>query len=92
MEKLMFKNITPYVCPSCGSDTLFFTTRHKTLIDYKSMMQKEKMTLYDIKKHLETKNIRYVKCIGCNTTYIIDWRNGYPVPLTDKNYLSKFGL
>ena len=83
--------ITPYKCKQCGQDMLFFVTANNTLIDYKALISKG-YSINDIKHLLETKNIRFIKCISCNKSYIIDWTNTYPVQLLDKNSLKKFGV
>lgn len=89
--KEMCRSITPYVCNECGNDTLFFITKNGILIDYKTMMERG-MSLTQIKQFLYEKNIKYIKCISCNRQYIIDWRNGYPVNLIDRQALLDFGL
>ena len=84
--------IKPYKCPNCNKDTLFFYTSNNTLIDYKMLFCNEKMSSYEIKKFLEYKKVRFLKCIACNKLYIIDWRDGFPIPLTDKSCLTDFGF
>lgn len=90
--KEMCSIITPYRCSKCGQDMLFFTTNGNILVDYKKLFVNNMMTMSEIKEYLAKKKVKYMKCIGCNTTYIIDWTNGYPYPLLDANVLNKFGV
>lgn len=91
MDKtLLCTVINPYCCPNCGQNMLFFATDKGMLIDYKMMFNKQ-YTKYDIINHLSNKKIRYMKCIACGKTYILDWRNGYPYPLTDVEVIKQFG-
>ena len=60
-------------------------------IDYKTLFDNG-YNLYDIKKYIQYKNVKYLKCITCNKLYIIDWRDGYPKPLYDTKCLSDFGI
>lgn len=86
----MVELLKPYKCKKCGQEMLFFLTKNNTLIDYKALMVDYSYTLMDIKKYLEDKNICFIKCLSCNKTYIIDWTDGYPVPLIDETILNKF--
>lgn len=90
--KEMCKKLTPYKCKQCGQDMLFFTTKSNMLIDYKGLFDRSVYGLEDITKYLENRHIRFIKCIVCNKTYVIDWTNGYPVPLLDKEEIKKFGV
>lgn len=91
MQKEMCKIINPYRCPNCGNDVLFFTKNHSgTVIDYKFLIDSG-YGLNDLINYLGDKNIRYIKCLACQKMYIIDWSNGYPVPLLDRNALKQFG-
>ena len=85
------KKIIPYKCEKCGEEMLFFYTDNGMLIDYKTLFESG-YSLYDIKKYLQYKNVKYFKCITCNKLYIIDWRDGYPKPLYDTKCLSDFGV
>jgi hypothetical protein len=87
--KEMCRYITPYVCPVCGNELLFFTTSNNKLIDYKGLMS-DHCNLSQLKSRLYYKNIRHIKCITCNKVYVIDWSNGYPTPLYDKSILNNF--
>lgn len=88
--KNMCNRITPYRCPKCGNDLLFFETKFNKIIDYKGLMDKS-FILPEIKEYLGTKGVKYIRCISCKESFIIDWSNGYPVPLIDKNKLKSFG-
>lgn len=88
----MCEIITPYRCKNCGQDMLFFLTNNNTLIDYKALFCYNDQTLYGIKHYLENKNIRFIKCLVCNKTYIIDWTHGYPMQLLNKDLIKKFGV
>ena len=33
-----------------------------------------------------------LKCINCGKTFIMDWRQGYPIPLQDRETLRQFGV
>ena len=89
--KEMCTIVPHFRCAKCGQDMLFFSTRSGMLIDYKKLISNGRV-LSDIKDYLENRNVRYFKCIACNKLYIIDWSNGYPVPLLDKECLAKFGM
>lgn len=90
--KEMCRIITPYRCKECGQDMVFFLTNNNTLLDYKGLIVDQANSLYDLRRYLESKSIRFMKCLACNKTYIIDWTNEYPVQLTDKSVLNKFGV
>lgn len=49
------------------------------------------MSSHELKTYLENKMVIYLKCIACGKISIIDWRDPYPVQLTDKNILKNFG-
>ena len=85
------KKIIPYKCDKCGQEMLFFYSDNGMLIDYKTLFD-NRYNLYDIKKYIQYKNGKYLKCITCNKLYIIDWRDGYPKPLYDTKCLSDFGI
>ena len=85
-SKIICRYITPYICDVCSQDTLFFITKNNVLIDYKSIINKG-LNRYSLIKYLQDKNIKYIKCINCNKTYIIDWRTGYPKQLLDGKLL-----
>jgi predicted RNA-binding Zn-ribbon protein involved in translation (DUF1610 family) len=91
MPKEMCSYITPYRCSKCGEDVLFFVTSNNHLIDYKAMIDNRK-SIYQLKEYLAEKRVKFVKCLACGQTYIIDWSNGYPVQLLDKNILKQFGV
>lgn len=88
----MCKKVTPFKCKKCGQDMLFFITENNTLIDYKGLMSNINNGIYGIKHYLENKSVRFIKCLVCNNTYIIDWTHGYPIQLLDKDILNKFGV
>lgn len=83
--------ITPYKCKICGGELLFFETDRHTLIDYKYLFMRSdsKDTLIN---RLRNKHIKFIKCLQCNRSYIIDWTNGYPQQLMNKKALTKFGI
>lgn len=92
MEKnLLYRRINPYKCKVCGQEMLFFETKHKTLIDYKPFLDNA-FTLSEMKHAIETRKIKYIRCICCGRSFIIDWTNGWPEQLTDREALKKFGL
>jgi hypothetical protein len=49
-------------------------------------------SIYQLKEYLAEKRVKFVKCLACGQTYIIDWSHGYPVQLLDKNILKQFGV
>lgn len=81
--------ITPYRCKKCGQDMLFFVTSNNLLIDYKKLFN-DLVSLQNIVHNLESRNIKYLKCLVCNKTFIIDWTNRFPCQLTDKECIEKF--
>lgn len=83
--------VYPYTCHYCGSNNLYFYTKYNDLINYKSFIDNN-LTLDQIKDNLYDKNIKYLKCLSCNKISIIDWSNGYPKQLYDKNAIKKFGI
>lgn len=91
MEKIMCNLISPYRCKECNQDMLFFITSNNNLLDYKGVFGKYK-NIQGIKDFLYTKNIKFIKCLVCNKSYIIDWTSGYPTQLINKEYLEKFGI
>lgn len=89
--KEMCSYITPYRCGKCGEDSLFFVTSDNHLIDYKAILDNGN-SIYQLKDFLMTKKIKFIRCLACGQTHIIDWSNGYPVQLLDKDALKKFGV
>ena len=89
--EIVCKRIKPYICKCCNQEMLFFCTKNNMMLDYKMLLDKG-YTIYELKKILQEKDVRCFKCITCNKTYIIDWSNGYPVPLLDHNKLESFAL
>ena len=87
----LYHLITPYRCPKCGQDMLFFTTKDGRIIDYKKFLDSAK-SLDELKDYLERRNIKFIKCLGCDKSYITDWTNGWPEPLTDIIKLKRFGV
>ena len=88
----MCEKITPYRCPICNQDMLFFVTSNNTLIDYKGLAERSPNGIYSLRQYLENKRIKFIKCLVCNKVSIIDWSNTYPKPLLDKEVLEKFGV
>lgn len=88
----MCRIITPYRCKECGQDMVFFLTTNNILLDYKAMIIDKRKSLYELNEYLESQSIRFMKCLSCNKTYIIDWTKGYPEQLVDKSVLNKFGV
>lgn len=83
--------IKPYKCPNCNNELLFFTiNRSDFVIDYKNLINKG-LSLHQLREYLSNRNIRYLKCIICKKMYIIDWSNGFPEPLLNRNVLTQFG-
>lgn len=85
--------IIPYRCPKCNNDLLFFVSQRNPtrLVDYKNLMNTTS-NISELKEYLyHRSDLSYLKCLCCNKLYIIDWTHEYPIPLTDKNVLSKFG-
>ena len=92
MEKnLLYKLISPYKCKVCGQDMLFFETIYNKLIDYKPFLDNG-YSLDEMKRIIETRKIKYIRCICCGKSFIIDWTNGWPEQLIDREALKKFGL
>ena len=90
-KKKMYSLISPYKCKLCGQDMLFFVTASNTLIDYKAFILQAR-SLEETKMYLEKRNIRYIKCVCCDKYFIIDWSNGWPEQLLDRNILNTFGI
>ncbi len=91
MTQQLYHLITPYKCPQCHQDMLFFTTKNDRIIDYKKFIDSGK-SLDETKEYLAINNIRFLKCIYCDRSYIIDWTNRWPVPLIDVKKLKAFGV
>lgn len=89
MPESLCSLITPYKCKVCGQDMLFFETRRKTLIDYKRFLDNG-YTLSDMKNSIAKDNIRFLRCIQCGRSFIIDWTHGWPEQLMDINAINKF--
>lgn len=89
--KEMVKINKPYVCKKCNSEMLFFLTKRSSLIDYKTLFSNG-TTKDELINKIENRNIKFIKCINCGNTFIIDWRTGWPLQLMDKNELDKFGV
>ena len=70
---------------------LFFTTSNGSVIDYKEFLNRSN-TLPEVKRYLEKRNIKYIKCIYCDRLFIIDWSHGWPEQVTDINVLRDFGV
>lgn len=83
--------ITPYKCSKCGQEMLFFITNSGLLLDYKKLFYSG-LSAQEIKNFVANNKVKYIKCIGCNNTFIIDWRKKYPMQLLDKNLLKEFGI
>ena len=90
--KEMCRIITPYRCKECGQDMVFFLTNNNTLLDYKALITDRANTLQQLTHYLEPRSIRFMKCLACNKTYIIDWTTRFPTQLIDKSVLNKFGV
>lgn len=90
MEQL-YHLIKPYKCPVCNQDMLFFTTKDGNLIDYKKFIHRAD-SLENMEDYIGRRNVKFIKCINCNRSFIIDWTNGWPIPLTDRNKLKEFGI
>ncbi len=91
MSKILYNLIQPYKCPICNEDLLFFTSKHNKIIDYKRFLDNGN-TLAEMKGYLEKRDIRHFKCIKCDKEFIIDWSEGWPVPVTDIDKLKAFGV
>lgn len=91
MSELMYHLIQPYKCPACNQEMLFFTTKDNKVIDYKRFISNAN-TLDETIKYLGKRDIRFIKCIQCGKTYIIDWTDGWPKPLTERKKLKEFGV
>lgn len=85
------ERIAPYKCPSCNGDMTFFTTKRGIMIDYKKLIM-DGYNKETLRKFLERQGIKYFKCMECNRTFVIDWRDSYPTGLTDKSKLEMFGF
>ena len=90
-KKIMYELIHPYRCKNCGQDMLFFTTSNDTVIDYKEFLNRGN-TLSEMKRYLERRNIRFLKCLCCNKLYIIDWTDDWPQQVMYRNVPKQFGL
>lgn len=91
-KKLLYHIIEPYKCPICKEDLLFFTTKfNDKIIDYKRLLDNGN-TLDETKHYLEKRNIRHFRCIHCDREFIIDWTEGWPIPITNKDKLKIFGV
>lgn len=89
--KLLYKLLTPYRCKICGEDMLFFQTARNTLIDYKPFLDNA-LSIYDLRDFLESKHVKYLRCLHCNKSFIIDWSEGWPQQLIDPSKLKDFGI
>lgn len=87
----MYHVITPYRCKLCNQDMLFFVTKNNKLIDYKWFLNNG-YTLSETKEELGKRKIKFIKCIYCGKTHIIDWTHGWPEQVTDYNVFKNFGL
>lgn len=81
----------PFRCQKCNQYTLYFVTSNHMLISYQDIMKNGNM-LSDVKNCLYNRRIKYLKCLNCNKEFIIDWRNGYPLQLLDRDALKEFGV
>ena len=90
--KEMCRIITPYRCKECGQDMVFFLTNNNILLDYKGLIIDQSKSLQELKQYLEPRSVRFMKCLSCNKTYIINWTTGFRVQLTNKSVLNKFGV
>jgi len=89
--KEMCTVITPYICPKCGRDLLSFAVNDSnTCIRYKGLIDSGH-SLRDIKHVLLQNEVKYMICMGCGRKFIMDWRNGFPIPVIDKAVLEQFG-
>ena len=88
-NKLLYHRITPYRCKICNQDTLFFETAYGTVIDYKNFLNCA-ISREDMISKIERKEIRFLKCIQCQRSFLIDWTNGWPEQLLDASALKKF--
>lgn len=91
MNRLLYKRINPYRCKICGQEMLFFETKYNKLIDYKRFLDNAN-ALDEMKQKIEKRGIKYIRCICCGKSFIIDWSNGWPEQLTDKEVMKNFGL
>ena len=60
----MCKIINPCICKNCGNEMLFFESRSGRLIDYTAIFNNGN-TLPEIKKILNNRSIRFIKCVVC---------------------------
>lgn len=89
----MCKCITPYKCPVCNQDMLFFVLSNNNIVDYKRLLEEQSPNgIYSIREYLGNRNVKFIKCIVCNKTSIIDWSDTYPKPLLNNNILKEFGV
>ena len=90
-RKRLYHFIPLYKCAVCGSSALFFTTRNKTLVDYKRIV----MQAYSGDEAFELiggYKVLKLKCLRCNREWYIDWSGPWPVQLLDENKIRQFGL
>lgn len=91
MSKIMYNLIKPYRCKVCGQDMLFFENKKQMLIDYKGFLDDD-FTLSEMKRNIENRGVRYLRCIQCGRSFIIDWSHGWPEQLMDMNAIRRFGV
>ena len=63
-NKQLYSLITPYRCPICNQDMLFFASSNNRIIDYKKFISYGK-SLSEMKAYLEKRDIKFLKCIAC---------------------------
>ena len=83
--------IPSFRCKRCGQEMLFFTTSSGNMIDYKEFIN-HMSSLQHLINALTWRKVRFLKCLCCNQSYIIDWSKGWPEQLTDITKLQKFGI
>lgn len=89
--RLMYHKIAPYKCQVCGQEMIYFQNKKGMVLDYRGILNQGK-TLSETKEMLENHDIKFFKCIYCNRRFIIDWTEGWPKPLYDREKLRNFGV
>lgn len=89
--RLLYELLRPYKCQVCGKELLMFQTDNNRLMDYKIFID-QAYSVNDLRKTLRNHHVKYLKCISCDRSYLIDWSKGWPTQMLDKTPLMEFGV
>lgn len=91
MNQILYTLIKPYQCKVCGKELLMFQTRGNRLMDYKIFLAQAR-SREEMISILRSHHIKFLRCISCEKSYLIDWTTGWPTQLLDFSKLSSFGV